>query len=146
MKNLKVLLLSLILACATVPQDTFKIVLDLKLQRFKKHLEIKGNLVEISFVFLPEKGDLKTFSTKKKLSKEKVKFLKERLDNLPWESIKDRYASKEAVMLHTPPILISISYKDKNKNIMILGDPPEELLFIFNTLEPYLQQGFGMLK
>ncbi len=146
MKNLKILILSLILSCATVPQETFKIVLDLNLPNFKKHLEIKGNLVEISFVFIAKEGDLKTFSTKKKLSKEEVKFLKERLDNLPWDSIKDRYASKEAIMLHTPPILISISYKDKNKNIIILGDPPEELLFIFNTLEPYLQPSFGMLK
>ena len=146
MKNLKILLLSLILACATTSGEYLKIKIDLNLQNFKKHLEMEGRNVSLDFVFFPKEGNPKTFSSKKKLSKDEFKFIEENLKNLEWDKIKERYATKDAIMQHLPPVLISIKYYDKNKNIIILGDIPKELSFILKILEPYLQIDYIMLK
>lgn len=146
MRSLKVLFLSFILSCTTAIQENMKIAIDINLQNFKKHLEISGRNVNLDFIFLPKDGKPKTFSTKKKLSKDEYLFLEERLKNMPWEKIKDRYVSKDAIMTHLPPFLISISYEGKSKNIIIIGDVPKELDFLFEVLNPYLQFDFSMLR
>ncbi len=146
MKNLKILLFSLILSCATASNEVLKITIDLNLPNFKKHLELEGRKVKLDFVFVPKEGDPKTFSTKKKLSKDEYEFIEEKLKNLEWDKIKERYVSKDAILQHLPPILISIKYYDKNKNIIILGDVPKELNFLLEAFEPYLQVDYIMLK
>lgn len=146
MKKLKILFLSFLISCATVDKSELKISIDLNLQNLKKHLEINGRKVELDFVFLPKDGKLKTFSTTKKLSKKEYLFLEENLKNLNWDKIKDRYVTKDAIMMHLPPVLISISYIDKKKNIIILGDIPKEFDFLFKILDPYLIFDFSMLK
>lgn len=146
MKNLKILLFSLILSCATTSNEFLKITIDLNLPNFKKHLELEGRKVKLDFVFIPKEGDLKTFSANKKLSKDEYEFIEEKLKNLEWDKIKERYVSKDAIMQHLPPILLSIKYYDKSKNIIILGDFPKDLNFLLEVFEPYLQVDYIMLK
>lgn len=146
MKKLKVLLLSFLICCATSRENDLKLVLDLNLKNFKKHLEVHGRDAKLDFVLVPPEGKIKTFSTKKKISREEYEILKEKLENLPWDSIKERYVSKDGMLQKIPPIMISINYKEKSKNIIIIGDVPKELLFIFNIFDPYLQIDPLMLK
>lgn len=146
MKKLKILFLSFLISCATVDKNQLRISIDLNLQNFKKHLELNGRKIYLDFVLFQKDGKPKTFSTTKKLSKNDYLFIEENLKNLNWDKIKDRYVTKDAIMMHLPPVLISISYLDKKKNVLILGDIPKEFNFLFKILDPYLIFDFSMLK
>lgn len=146
MKSLKILLLSFLICCATTREEDFKVVLDLNLQNLKKHLEVQGRKAKLDIIFIKKEGELKTFSVNKKLSENDARVLQEKLENLPWEKVKDRYVSRDGMLQRMPPIMISLSYKEKRKDIIIIGDLPEELIFIFNVLEPYLQIDSLMLR
>lgn len=146
MKSLKILLFSFLICCATTREENFKVVLDLNLQNLKKHLEVQGRKAKLDIVFVKKEGELKTFSVNKKLSVNDARVLQEKLENLPWEQIKERYVSRDGMLQRMPPIMISLFYKEKRKDIIIIGDLPEELIFIFNVLEPYLQIDSLMLR
>lgn len=146
MKSLKILLFSFLICCATTREESFKVVLDLNLQNLKKHLEVQGRKAKLDIVFIKKEGELKTISVNKKLSVNDAKVLQEKLENLPWDQVKDRYVSRDGMLQRMPPIMISLSYKEKRKDIIIIGDLPEELIFIFNVLEPYLQIDSLMLR
>lgn len=146
MRSLKILLFSILMCCATTREENFKVVLDLNLQNLKKHLEVQGRKAKLDIVFVKKDGELKTFSVNKKLSVNDARVLQEKLENLPWDQIKDRYVSKEGLIQKMPPVMLSLSYKEKSKNIIIIGEIPEEFLFIFKVLEPYLQIENLMLR
>lgn len=146
MKSLKVLFLSLIIACSGIKKEDLKIVIDLSGKNYKKHLELNGKNINLDFAFFNEKNLPKSHKIKRKLPEKDYKSLIDNLEKINWEKIKERYYSKEAIINLSPPLLISIEYKNIKKNIIIIGSPPKELRFLMDILEPYLQIDFTMLR